>query len=81
MKEHGISDEEAMQALLNIPKLISMNLDKQMKEIIFLFNLYHRFTTEEVMHIFKKFPYLFCCDQEKVQRYMAEFRKYKFTKD
>lgn len=46
-----------------------------------MFNLYHKFTTPEVMEIFKEFPYLFCCDIDKVQRFMAEFKKYRLTKE
>lgn len=81
MNENGLSEEETMKALLEIPKLISMDIQKQVKDITFLFNLYHRFTNQEVMEIFKKFPYLFCCEPNKIERYMAEFRKYKFSND
>ena len=42
MKTQGVSEEEAMRALLECPKLISRkDLGKQIKEIQFLFNLYH----------------------------------------
>ena len=81
LKAQGLKEEEIMQALLEIPKLISMDIDKQIKDITFLFNLYHGFSIQEVMDIFKQFPYLLCCDADKIQRYMAEFRKYQFTKE
>jgi hypothetical protein len=51
-----------------------------MKEITFLMNLYMGLTEKEVMSIFKDFPYLFCCEQDKVRRFMGEFKKYRFTK-
>ena len=70
-----------MRALLECPKLISMDIEHQMKEIFFLFNLYHGITEKEVMSIFVEFPYLFCCDALKVQKFMAEFRKYRFSKE
>lgn len=70
-----------MRALLESPKLVSKNLDKQMKEIFFLFNLYHGITEKEVMEIFLSFPYLFCCETKKIQKFMGEFKKYRFTKD
>ena len=42
MSQHGLSETEAMSALLECPKLISRdNLSKDMKEIFFMFNLYH----------------------------------------
>ena len=42
LKAQGLSDEETMKALLDIPKLISKkDLDKKIKEIQFLFKLYH----------------------------------------
>lgn len=44
MVSHGLKEEEAMRALLETPKLLSKNLDKQMKETFFLFNLYHGIT-------------------------------------
>ncbi len=44
MNRLGLNEVEAMKALLECPKLISKNLEKQIKEITFLFNLYHGFT-------------------------------------
>lgn len=66
---------------MDCPKLISMDLEHQMKEIFFQFNLYHGITDKEVMQIFSSFPYLFCCEPIKIQKFMAEFRKYRFTKE
>ena len=33
------------------------------------------------MTIFKAFPYILCVDTEKIQKFLGEFKKYKFTKD
>jgi len=33
------------------------------------------------MDIFRAFPYLLCLEPEKVQKFMGEFKKYKFTKE
>jgi hypothetical protein len=52
-----------------------------MKEVFFYFNLYHGITEREVIEIFRSFPYLFCCDLTKMQRFMGEFRKYKMSKE
>ncbi len=41
MQRLGLTEDEAMEKLLNCPKLISKNLEKQIKEITFLFNLYN----------------------------------------
>jgi len=52
-----------------------------MDEIFMLFDLYHRIEKSQVMEIFESFPYLFCCDTAKMQRFLGEFRKYKMTND
>ena len=41
MQRHGLSEDETIKALIECPKLMQKNLEKQMKEIFFLFNLYH----------------------------------------
>lgn len=46
-----------------------------------LFDLYHRIEKSKVMEIFESFPYLFCCETSKMQRFLGEFRKYKMTND
>ena len=76
----GISEVVAMRQLLECPKLISVNLEEQMKEIFFLMNLYNGLSEEDVLSIFQRFPYLFCCEIDKVRRFMGEFKKYRFTK-
>jgi hypothetical protein len=43
--------------------------------------LYHKIEEKEVIDIFRAFPYLFCCDIDKIKKFMGEFRKYKFTKE
>lgn len=63
--EKGINEEELMQYLLEYPRLISFNIEKQMKEIFYLFNLYHGISEKETMEIFRSFPYLFCVDLDK----------------
>ena len=52
-----------------------------MKEVFYLFDLYHKITPEEVMSVFRSFPYLFCCDTVKMRLFLGQFRKYKFTKE
>lgn len=82
LKAQGLSEEEIMKALLESPKLISKHhLDKQIKEMQFIFRLYHGINEQEVNEIFKSFPYLYCCEPVKVQKFMGEFRKYRMTKD
>jgi hypothetical protein len=46
-----------------------------------LFNLYHQVSQAEVNDIFRSFPYLYLCEINKVQKFMGEFRKYRFTKE
>jgi hypothetical protein len=71
-----------MRVLLECPKLISKkDLEKQIKEIQFLFRLYHGINEQEVTEIFRSFPYLYLCEINKIQKFMGEFRKYRLTKD
>lgn len=35
----------------------------------------------EVNEIFRSFPYLYLCEINKIQKFMGEFRKYRFTKE
>ena len=81
MQRHGLSEDETIKALIECPKLIQKNLEKQMKEIFFLFNLYHGIKEQEVIDIFRSFPYLFCCELSKFQKFMGEFKKYRFQKE
>jgi hypothetical protein len=46
-----------------------------------LFNLYHQVSQAEVNEIFRSFPYLYLCEINKIQKFMGEFRKYRFTKE
>ena len=46
-----------------------------------MFNLYHQVSQAEVNEIFRSFPYLYLCEINKVQKFMGEFRKYRFTKE
>jgi hypothetical protein len=66
MQSKGVSEEETMRVLLDCPKLISKDLEKQMKEIFFIFHLYHQINEQEVLEIFRNFPYLFCCELNKI---------------
>ena len=66
LSQQGYTDDDSMRALLECPKLISMKLESQMKEIFFQFGLYHKISEKEVMGIFKEFPYLFCCEPRKI---------------
>ena len=81
LREEGLSDQEITKLLFDCPKLISMNLEMRMPEIFHLFELYHKIPKERVMEIFKKFPYLFCCDLDKIRLFMCSFRKYRLTQD
>lgn len=70
-----------MQMLFEVPILLSNDLQVQAKEIDQLFKVYHDIEPMEVVSIFKKFPYLYCCPPRKIQLFLAHFRKYRFTKD
>lgn len=79
LQRNGLTEDETIRALLECPKLISRDLEKQIKEINFLFNLYHGIKDQQVFEIFRSFPYLYCCEIKKIQYFMGEFKKYRFT--
>jgi hypothetical protein len=73
------SKKDAMDFLLKCPKLLSIDLEANLKEIIFMFELYHQMSELETLKIFRAFPFLACSNERKLQRYLGEFRKYKLT--
>ena len=79
MKKYGIESEEAMKMLLECPKLISVDLHTFIKEVVFLFELYHKMSQKDVIKIFRKFPYMMCLTPRKIQRFLGEFKKYRLT--
>ena len=79
LAKYHTSKKDAMDYLLKCPKLLSIDLEANLKEIIFLFELYHQMSELETLKIFRAFPYLACSNQRKLQRYLGEFRKYKLT--
>ena len=77
----GIEELTAMKLIFDVPVLLSEDVPAKAKEIEELFYVYHGITADEVTQIFLSFPYLYCCQTFKIQRWMAEFRKYRFTKE
>ena len=41
LEKYKIGKEDAMSYLLDYPKIISVDIEKVLKEIVFLFELYH----------------------------------------
>jgi len=70
----------AMRLVFEVPILLNVDVVSKAKEIEELFQVYHKISAEEVTEIFKVFPYLYCCPSEKIQVFLAHFRKYKLTK-
>ena len=81
MEDNGVNEREAMKALLMSPKLISQDLSKQIREINFYFSLYNKLSKEEVIEIFKEFPYLFCIYPDRIRQFNGSFKKFMFTKE
>lgn len=55
------------------------SLTDKFKEVIFLFELYHKIGQDDTMKIFRRFPYLMCLPPRRIQLFLSEFRKYRFT--
>ena len=81
LEKQGVSRLESIKLIFECPKLISVDLDKTISETFTLFELYHKIKQQEVMDIFRHFPYLFCCDLTKMRVLLAQFRKYRFTNE
>jgi len=81
LEANGVTKSEAIKLIFDCPKLLSVNLEASMKETFYLFDLYHKITPQEVMGVFRHFPYLFCCDTIKMRLFMGQFRKYRLSKD
>ena len=61
LREHaGLGKGKALWSLKESPKLISVDLETQLKEIVFLFELYHNISKKDTLKIFREFPYLLC---------------------
>ena len=69
-----------MNYLLEFPRIVSQNIREKLKEQIFMFNLYMEIGLKDYFKIFKAFPYILCVDNSKLQKFLGEFKKYKFTK-
>jgi hypothetical protein len=70
-----------MKLVFECPKLLSMNLEARIKEITFLFDLYHGIQKDRVFEIFRAWPYLFCISTDKLPLFLGQFKKYRFTND
>lgn len=79
--QKGIDEMTTMKLVFEIPILLNTDIAVKSKEIEELFRVYHEITPAEVTNIFLDFPYLYCCQTVKIQRFMAEFRKYRFSKE
>jgi hypothetical protein len=81
LEKQGVSHLESIKLIFECPKLVSVDLEKSISETLSLFELYHKIKQQEVMDIFRHFPYLFCCDTVKMRTLLSQFRKYRFTND
>ena len=58
LQKYGISNKKVMKILLDYPKILSVDIDKTLKETIFLFELYHQIPEKDTIKIFRAFPFL-----------------------
>ena len=70
-----------MQKVFEVPSLLNVDIAVKAKEVDELFEIYHGMTPADVKSIFLDFPYLYCCPSRKLQLFLSEFRKYRFSKD
>lgn len=67
LRVHAIGKKEAMKYFMQCPRLLSVNIEEQIKEHSFLFDLYHKMPVEDLMKIFKEFPYVLCVSPLKIR--------------
>jgi hypothetical protein len=79
MSRHQIYKEEAMELMLQSPKLISVDLKAVLKDIHFLFELYCGFKIHETVKIFRGFPYIVNLQHRKITLFCGQFKKYRLT--
>lgn len=70
-----------MKLVFEVPILLSTEIGVKAKEVEELFQIYHKISEHEVTEIFKSFPYLYCCPSTKLQAFLAQFRKYRLSKE
>jgi len=52
-----------------------------LKDFEFIFELYHGMKLSDILEIFRAFPFILCLPTRKVQLFMGQFKKYRFTHD
>ena len=80
LQEVGVSNEETLFYLLECPRLGLVDIRYKMREVFLLMDLYYEFSKEEVVEIFRKFPYLFCVNIYKLEKFLGLFKRYTYTK-
>ena len=77
----GIDENAAIKMVFNVPPLLNVDIGVKAKELEELFQIYHKISAAEVTEIWRNFPFLYCCPTRKIQLFLAEFRKYRLTKE
>lgn len=70
-----------MYCLLEAPKLITKDLDDQIKKISFWFNLYYKISKDEVIDIFRSFPFTLYVIPDQIKGLLDAFQHYGVGKD
>jgi hypothetical protein len=74
-----LSQREIVDQILECPKLL--DLPDNFEQISQAFSQTYGYNLEELVEIFKVFPYLYCLDIEKLPLFLEQFEKLKFTKE
>lgn len=81
MAGYSIDPETAFSLLERCPRLISEDVAKQLTSKEFLFQLYHKFEREDYLQVVLGFPYMLTTPDRKLQLFLGQFKKYRFTKE
>ena len=60
MNNYEINSTDAMDYLSQAPKIMAEDIEQKVKDITFIFEIYHGMTQKDVIEIFRAFPYMLC---------------------
>lgn len=79
LSKHNIDEATALEHLLIVPRLVSLDLDARMDEFYFIFELYNKMKREDVQEIMAAFPYGLTATPRKIRNFCGQFKKYRLT--
>jgi hypothetical protein len=77
--ELGLSEKETIDMVQQCPQLFSTKVSRRVEETVFLFDLYHQMSRDQVIEIFRNFPFLMQVASVNLKRFLGQFKKYRYS--